>query len=314
MSQSEVLSTNPKTAVSMSGTNWLLLILLSVLWGAAFFFNSLVVADIPPLTGALGRVGFAALALIALALVMRVSLAGPLRNWPAFLLLGLLHNVLPFSLILWGQQHVASGLASILNATTPLFTIIVAHVATDDDKLTAPRIAGLIAGFIGVVLMIGPSLTQGFDAYAAAELACLAAALTYGFAGVYARRFKREAPLATAAGQLSASTLILLPVVALIDKPWLLPMPSLNAWSALLGLAILSTALAFIVYFKILNSAGATNALLVTFLVPVSAILLGALVLDERLAPYHFVGMTAIAIGLAAIDGRPWRWLRGVKR
>lgn len=297
-------------AVSMSGFNWLLLVVLSVLWGAAFFFNKIVVGEIPPLSGALGRVGFAAIFLILLARITNVSLAAPLRDWRAFLLLGLLHNVLPFSLILWGQIHVGSGLASILNATTPLFTIAVAHFATDDDKLTAPRAAGLLAGFLGVALMIGPSLQQAFDAQLAAELACLSAALIYGVAGVYARRFRREAPLTIAAGQLSASTLILLPLVALIDQPWALPMPSIPAWAALLGLAILSTALAFIIYFRILNSAGATNALLVTFLVPVSAILLGAVVLGERLAPHHFAGMGAIALGLAAIDGRPWRALK----
>jgi drug/metabolite transporter (DMT)-like permease len=154
--------------------------------------------------------------------------------------------------------------------------------------------------------MIGPSLQQAFDAHLAAELACLLAALIYGIAGVYARRFRREAPLMIAAGQLSASTLILLPVVALIDQPWTLAMPSPSAWSALLGLAVLSTGVAFIVYFRILNAAGATNALLVTFLVPVWAILLGATILGERLAVYHFAGMALIALGLAAIDGRPW--------
>jgi drug/metabolite transporter (DMT)-like permease len=186
---------------------------------------------------------------------------------------------------------------------------MVAHFATSDDKLTGARVAGLIAGFLGVVIMIAPDLRQAFDTNVAAQLACLLAALIYGFAGVYARRFRREAPLAIATGQLVASTLILLPVVMLIDRPWLLAMPSEQAWWALGGLAVLSTALAFIVYFRILNSAGATNALLVTFLVPVSAILLGATILDERLALHHFLGMAAIALGLAAIDGRPAKWL-----
>lgn len=303
-------TSSPRAAsLSMSGFDWLLLVVLSLLWGAAFFFNKIVVIEIPPLTAALGRVGIAAVFLLVLARVTNVSLSEPLRAWPAFLLLGLLHNVLPFSLILWGQIHIASGLASILNATTPLFTILVAHVATDDDKLTGPRVVGLVAGFLGVVAMIAPDVHQALDANVVAELACLLAALIYGFAGVYARRFKREAPLAIATGQLTASTLILLPVVALVDQPWTLPLPSTTAWAALLGLAILSTALAFIIYFRILTRAGATNALLVTFLVPVSAILLGALILSERLALHHFAGMAAIAIGLAAIDGRPVPWI-----
>jgi drug/metabolite transporter (DMT)-like permease len=290
--------------LAMSGSDWFLLIALSLLWGGAFFFNKITLIEMPPLTIAFGRVGIAAIILIAVARAMDVSLVEPLRAWPAFLLLGLLHNVLPFSLILWGQTHIASGLASILNATTPLFTVLVAHAATRDDRLTAARVVGLLAGFIGVVAMIRPDIHQALDANVAAEFACLLAAFMYGIAGVYARRFRAIAPLVVSAGQLSASNLILLPAVVLIDRPWALSPPSVNAWLALLALAALSTALAFVIYFRILGRAGATNALLVTFLVPVPAILLDALILGERLAPHHFAGMATIMAGLAAIDER----------
>jgi drug/metabolite transporter (DMT)-like permease len=182
----------------------------------------------------------------------------------------------------------------------------VAHVLTRDERLTPSRLAGVIVGFAGVVLMIGPAALEGIGTNVLAQLACLAAALSYAFAGVFGRRFKRMgvAPIATAAGQVTASTLMLLPVALLVDRPWTLPQPSLPAWGAVLGLAALSTALAYVLYFRILATAGATNLLLVTFLIPVSAILLGSLMLEERLHPTHFLGMALIGAGLAGIDGR----------
>jgi drug/metabolite transporter (DMT)-like permease len=216
--------------LSMSATDWLLLVFLSILWGGSFFFAKIAVDELPPLTLALGRVAIAAAVLAPLVGVAGlVSLA---RAWPAFAVLGLLNNVLPFTLIFWGQTHIPSGLASIFNATTPIFTALIAHFATRDEKLNAAKLIGVITGFVGVVAMLG---------------------------------------------------------------------------AALLALAVLSTALAYVIYFRILARAGATNLLLVTFLIPVSAILLGTAVLGEQLAPHHFVGMAIIAVGLAAIDGRPGR-------
>ncbi len=293
----------------MTTSAWLWLLVLSVLWGAGFFFNKLLADEIPPLSAALGRVGVAAVFLLVLVRIMRASFNGLFRAWPSFLLLGLLQNAIPFSLILWGQGFIASGLASILNATTPLFTILIAHAATDDDKLSGARIAGLLAGFAGVAVMIGQDLLQAMDVNVAAQLACLLAAFSYGLSSVYARRFKREAPLPVATLQLWASTLILVPIAALIDKPWALPMPSATAGAAILGVAIFSTALAFIIYFRVLAQAGATNTMLVTFLAPISAILLGAIVFGERLSLHHFAGMAAIALGLALIDGRPAQFI-----
>lgn len=295
--------------IRMTTSAWLWLLVLSVLWGAGFFFNKLLADEIPPLSAALGRVGVAAVFLLVLVRIMRASFNGLFRAWPSFLLLGLLQNAIPFSLILWGQGFIASGLASILNATTPLFTILIAHAATDDDKLSGARIAGLLAGFAGVAVMIGQDLLQAMDVNVAAQLACLLAAFSYGLSSVYARRFKREAPLPVATLQLWASTLILVPIAALIDKPWALPMPSATAGAAILGVAIFSTALAFIIYFRVLAQAGATNTMLVTFLAPISAILLGAIVFGERLSLHHFAGMAAIALGLALIDGRPAQFI-----
>ena len=205
-----------------------------------------------------------------------------------------------------GPDAHASGLAAILNATTPLWTVIVAHTLTSDEKMTGNRLAGVIIGFIGVAVMIGPDALAGLGANVAAQLAVLAAGMSYAFAGVYGRRFYRmgTAPMLTATGQVTASTVMLLPAALIVDHPWALPLPSLSAWGAVLGIASLSTALAYVLYFRILATAGATNLLLVTFLVPVSAILLGSLVPGERLGPSHFLGMGFVGAGLAAIDGR----------
>jgi drug/metabolite transporter (DMT)-like permease len=289
---------------AMSALDWLMLVSLSVLWGGSFFFAKIAVAELPPLTLALGRVAIAAALLVALARATGVAL--PDRWWP-FVVMGLLNNALPFSLIFWGQTHIPSGLAAILNATTPLFTVLVAHFATTDEKLTVARLAGVAAGFAGVVVMLGPDLLRELGADVAAQLACLAAAVSYAFAGIYGRRFRGEPALRVAAGQLMASSALLAPIVVALDRPWQLAPPSGTAWAALVALAALSTALGYLIYFRILARAGATNVLLVTFLLPASAILLGTLLLGEVLAARHIVGMAAIAAGLAMIDGRVLR-------
>jgi drug/metabolite transporter (DMT)-like permease len=233
------------------------------------------------------------------------------QTWAAFFGMGLLNNAVPFCLIVWGQTHIASGVASILNATTPLFTVVVAHFLTRDEKMTGGRLAGVLLGLVGVAVLIGGAAIQSLGVAVIAQLACLGAALAYAFAGVFGRSFRAlgVAPMATATGQVTASSIMLLPVMMIVDRPWTLATPSIDAMAALLGLALLSTALAYILYFRILASAGATNVLLVTFLVPVSAILAGVLLLGEVLQAKHLAGMALIGLGLAAIDGRPWRAL-----
>jgi drug/metabolite transporter (DMT)-like permease len=298
---------------SMTGTEWAMLVALSVLCGGSFFFVGVVVHELPPLTLVLLRVGIAAVILNLVLRALSIPLPREARVWAAFFGMGFLNNLVPFSLYVWGQSHIASGLASILNATTPLFGVIVAHVCTRDEKATGAKLAGVLVGFAGAVLMIGPAALDNLGIDILAQLACLAAALVYAFAGVFGRRFKAMglAPLATATGQLTASTLMLAPVALFVDRPWTLPMPDLSTWAAVLGLATFSTALGYILYFRILAGAGATNILLVTFLIPVSAVLLGWLVLGERLEPRHLGGMALIGLGLVAIDGRLLRaWRR----
>lgn len=296
--------------LAMSAGDWLLLVILSILWGGSFFFAKVAVDELPPLTVALARVALAAALLLAAMRISGLALPRARATWAGFAVMGLINNAIPFTLIFWGQTHIASGLASILNATTPLFTVLLAHVATADERLTPARLAGVAVGFLGVTVMIGPDALGDIGHAVLAQLACLAAAFSYALGGIYGRRFRGEAPMAIAAGQMSASTAMLLPLVLLFDRPWELPAPSPAAVGAVAALAALSTALAYVIYFRILARAGATNLLLVTFLIPVSAILLGVAILGEALAPRHLAGMAAIALGLAAIDGRPLRLLR----
>ena len=297
---------NKTAGKTMSPYEWGTLLVLSLFWGGSFFFVGVAVKELPPFTIVTLRVGLAALALAALLRIMGLSMPRDRRIWTAFFGMGLLNNVIPFCLIVWGQTQIASGLASILNATTPLFTVLVAHVLTKDEKMTANRLAGVVIGFAGVAVMINPAALSGLGANVWAQLAVLGAAVSYAFASVFGRRFKDMgvAPLMTATGQVTASTVMLAPLALLVDHPWALPAPSLPTWGALAGIALLSTALAYVLFFRILSAAGATNLVLVTFLVPVSAILLGSLVLGEHLEIKHFVGMAMIAMGLGAIDGR----------
>lgn len=306
----------PTTVVNraMTPLEWGLLILLSVLWGGSFFFVGVAVKELPPLTIVVTRVVLAA---IALAVVLRVTgtrLPRTRAAWSAFMVMGFFNNAVPFTLIVWGQHHVASGVASIFNAATPLFTVMVAHAATDDEKATAGRLFGVIVGLLGVAVMIGDTAWQTFGVAILAQIAMLVAALSYAFGGVYGRRFRTMGidPLATAPGQVTASSLMLMPIMLIVERPWTLPVPSLATAAALVALALASTAFAYIIYFRILATAGATNLLLVTFLIPVSAILLGVFLLGETLAGAHLAGMALIGVGLAAVDGRPWRWLRGL--
>jgi drug/metabolite transporter (DMT)-like permease len=290
----------------MNLLDWSLLVALSILWGGSFFFVGVAVKALPPFTIVLLRVAIAALALHAVLRLTRTAMPWDRASWLAFFGMGLLNNAVPFSLIAWGQTEIASGLASILNATTPLFTVLVAHVLTADERLTKGRIVGVLLGLGGVVVLIGPQALAGLGKDVLAQLAILGAALSYGFAAIFGRRFKRMGmpPLATATGQVSASSLMLLPVALLADRPWMLPWPDVPVWGAILGLALFATALAYILFFRILESVGAVNLMLVTFLIPVSAILLGSAFLGETLAPMDFAGMALIGLGLAAIDGR----------
>ncbi len=287
----------------MNGGEWLALLLLSVLWGGSFFFAGVLIKTLPPFTIVFLRVGVAAAILNGLVKALGMRMPDTRSAWLAFFGMGLLNNAVPFCLVVWGQSHIASGLAAILNATTPISTVIVAHLLTDDEKMSGNRLLGVAIGFFGVVILIGPDSLKGLGTNVLAQVAVLTAAVFYAFAGVFGRRFKIMgiAPVLTATGQLTASAILLFPIAMFVDNPWTLAVP---AWAAIVGSALLSTALGYVLYFRILATAGATNLLLVTLLIPVSAILMGTFGLGERLDARHFAGLAFIGAGLAAIDGR----------
>lgn len=288
----------------MPARAWALLLVLSVLWGGSFLFTKLAVAEVPPFTMVLTRLVIGAALLLVLLRFSGERLPRDRQGIVDLAVLGLLANAIPFVLIAYGQTVIGVGLGSILNATTPIFAVVFAHLLTTDDKATPAKVAGVMIGVLGVAILVG------FDDFGMlvrdlrAELACLAASMTYGLASVWSRRFRGRPPMVTAAGQLIASSTMLLPVTLVVDAPWTLPWPSTRALFALLGLAVLSTALAYVIFFRVITLAGASSATLVTILVPPSAILMGVVFLDERLAPQHLAGMAVIAIGLLAIDGR----------
>ena len=289
----------------MGAGDWGLLIGLSVLWGGSFFFVGVAVDAVPVLTLVTLRVGLAAGLLWLFLWATGQARWLSARVWLAFAGMGALNNAIPFSLIVWGQQEIASGLASILNATTPLFTVVFASLLLTDEPLTRARLVGVLTGLCGVVVLIGPAALSGLGSGLWRQAAILAAAVSYALAGVYGRRFKQIGvpPVTVAAGQVAMSALMLAPFAVFVDRPWALPWPDPAVIAAIFGLAALSTALAYVVYFVLLARVGATNLLIVTLLIPVSAILLGVAFLGEVLRPGDMAGMALIGLGLAAVGG-----------
>ena len=297
----------------MGLVEWGMVLCLSILWGMSFFLVELLIEELLPLTIVLLRVGIAALTLWAIVRILGLPFPRRIGTWTAFFVMGLLNNVIPFTLIVVGQIHIASGLAAILNATTPIFTMLVAGALLTDERLTAAKLSGAVLGLSGVVIMIGPGALQGIGENVLSQFAILGAALSYAFAFVFGRRFKRQGlhPVTTAAGQVSGSTVLLLPVAFYFQEPGAVVHLSLTGWGAVAVLGVFSTGAAYVLFFGILGRAGTTNAAIVTLLIPVWAILLGSLFLGEILHAIHIAGMALIALGLGAIDGRPLQRLRG---
>jgi drug/metabolite transporter (DMT)-like permease len=290
----------------MNRSDWLVLLFLALIWGGAFFFIGVAVRHVAPLTYVFLRLTVAAAGLWTFLAFKGQSIGLPRQVWGSILLLALLNNALPFALFGWSQTHIASGLASILNATTPIWGVVVAHFLTQDERMSPRKVAGVLLGFGGVATMIGPSLLSNLGTGALAELACVAASLSYALAAVWAKRFKRlgVSPISITTGQLTAGAAMMFPLSLAVDRPWTQAFPPLTAWAAIAALALLCTAFGYVLYFRMIERAGATNALLVTLLVPPVAIILGWMFLGEQLAAQDFAGLALIAFGLAAIDGR----------
>lgn len=296
----------------MTVGDWGLLVLLSMLWGGSFFFSKIIVQEVPPFTLVLVRFAGAAGVLGIYLRAGRTPVPRSWSIWAAFAGMGALNNLIPAALIAWGQLTIASGLASVLIATTPVFSIFAAHCLTNDDRMSADKVAGVVPGIAGVIALVGVDTLDGSARSILAMLGCLAAALSYGLANVFGRRFRRMgiAPAVGAFGQLAATAVMVAPVAFVFDRPWRLSPPTAGVWASMIGLALFSTALAYAIFFRLLARAGAMNTSLVTLLIPVSAILLGSFVLGEHLSVFQYAGIALIGISLIAVDGRAWTALR----
>ncbi len=292
----------------MGRAEWGFLLALSAVWGGTFLLNRLGLDGLPPLTLVALRVGLAAPLLIAAVYIQGERLPRSAAAWASFAVMGAFNNVVPFLLLVWAQQSIASGLAAILNATTPFFTVIIAHGITTDERASAGKVLGVLLGLAGVALVIGPGALERLGRDVAAEGACLGAAVSYASIGLYGRRFRGLPPSVAAAGMVTSSALMLLPIALIHDRPWTLA-PGAVALGAVGLQAVFGTAMAYWLYFRILATAGATHLMLVTLLMPPSALVLGWLILGERFPWTAFAGLAVIFMGLAAIDGRLARWV-----
>lgn len=291
----------------MSLRNWIMLAVLGAIWGGSFLFAKVAVAEIPPFVLVFLRVSSACAVLLLV--LWRQNLLGHLKPGLAlpFLVMGFLNNAVPFSLLFLGQTEIGAGLASILNATTPIFTVIVAGLLTRQESLPWNKISGVLLGVAGVAIMLSSSLSGVANDPVWAQLSCLGAAVSYACAATYARRFKGVRPQVSATGQLLGSSLIMLPVALYFGTGWSVAGTSMTAWANVAALGIIATALAYLIYFQLLADAGATNASLVTLIVPASALLFGWLILGENLSALQLAGFAVLLIGLVALDGRVFR-------
>ena len=297
----------------MSASQWALLMLLGVLWGGTFFFNGIAVREVPVLTVVATRVGLAALVLLPIVLLRRIRFPRSAAEWAPFAGMSLLNNVFPFVIMLIGQTYITSGLTSVLNATTPLWTVLIAHAFTTDDRLKPAKAAGVLIGILGVAVLMGPELLGRGDTSVFGMACVLLSAVFYGFSALWSRRLRGNPPMLTACCQMLCSMLMIAPMALLIDRPWLLPLPSIAAIAACIGLAVLSTAIAYMVFYRIVAVSGPSNAMLVTLINPIWAIGLGVLILHETLLPRHLAGALVIGSALLVIDGRVFGWMEKPK-
>lgn len=295
---------DPTPVTAMPLSVWAALILLGLVWGSSFFFGRVIMLEMPVITANFFRVMPAAVVLWLAIAMLRLPLLSGSGVLVSIIVMGLFNNVIPFSLILFGQKEIGSGLASIINAMTPIWTLLIANAFTEDEKLTRRKIVGVGLGFAGVALLLGSNIGDGLSASLLAQLSVLGASVSYGVSAVYGKRFRGQPVIAVAASQLTASSCMIGLLALLIDQPWNLAVPSAPVIWSLAGISLLCTAFAYFLFFNILSKAGATNASLVTLLVPPSAILLGWLFLGETLSPVQMLAILVIGAGLLVQDGR----------
>jgi drug/metabolite transporter (DMT)-like permease len=296
----------------MVAVEWALLFILAAMWGSSFLFNKIALRELPHFTLVCIRLILATtfLSLAAIALGHSLRLSG--RVWRQLALTGFLNNFLPFNFTTYGQSHIGAGLAAILAASAPLFVVVLAHFLTRDEPMTTRKVGGVLAGMAGVAIIMGAAALDRIDTQLSAQLSMVCSAFSIALAGIYGRVLFGVPPIVSAAGQAACSMLMMIPVSLIADHPWELAMPSPATWACVVGLAAIGSGIAYVIFFHLLASAGATNVVLVNLLVPVSAVMLGVVFLGEHIEPRHFAGMLLIAAGLAAIDGRVLTWLRRI--
>lgn len=288
----------------MKVNNIFLMVLLAALWGPSFVFIKVAVETISPFTLVLGRVGLAALLLYGVLRWQHGRLPNNWQTWKHLTVVALCHNAIPFILFAWGEQYVDSNIASILNGTIPLFTILLAHFVTQDDQLTVPKIVGVVIGFAGIVLLLLPTFSTNMVAPAWGVVAITVACFLYAIAIVYSRNHLRGLPpLVAPTGQMIVAALTILPFVLLVDRPWTAVWPSWPSLLSVVGLAVLGTALAFIVYYRLVENASATHVSMVTYIMPLFGIVLGAIFLDESLTVEMAIGTGLILVGVFIVNG-----------
>lgn len=294
----------------MGRKEWGLLLLLTVIWSSSYLFAQLAMDDVPVVIIVFGRVALAAAALWIVIVALGIRLPGDRRVIGRLCVLGLFNNALPFTFVFTAQETTPTGVVAVMIAATPLVGVLLAHWMTTDERITVARLTGALLGLGGVAVMIGPGALAGFGGNTVAELLMVLATLCFAFSPLYARRLYGTEPLIVAAGQLTAASLFMAPVVLLFAPPWALPMPGWGSLASLATLAFVCTAIPYVLYFRLLARAGATNVVLVTILSPPGAMLFGATILGETLSASQLAGFALVAFGVAVIDGRPLAWLR----
>lgn len=295
---------------SLSGRAWAELMLLATIWGASFLSIRIALDEITPIASVAHRVLWAMLVLWGVVAVMRIPLPRNPKIWLAFLVMGTLNNVIPFTLMAWGQLYIESGLTSILNGFTAIIGVVVASIFFADERMTLRKTFGVCLGFFGVVIAIGFENFRTFDLRSLAQLAVIAGTISYAFAGVWARKLLVGLPpQLAAAGMLTGATVIMLPLVTFVEGPLSFDLQP-RTIMAIGYYAVIATALAYLLYYRVLAMAGSGNLMLVTLLVAPVAITLGAVFLDEALGANAYLGFATLALGLIILDGRAWKAIR----
>ena len=296
----------PSTTPAMTLTDWGLLVALAAVWGGSYVFIKVAVEDIGPLSVVFMRTALAATILYGILRLRGLNMPRTAHAWKHYAVLGATNGAIPFSLIFWGETRIPSALAGILTAMVPIFTVLAAHVMTHDERLTPAKIAGIGLGMVGVIVILGEGLSTLNDGSLLGKLAVVVATILYGYSNVYARKVKGRPPLELACGQMTAAAIWTLPLM-LLDRPWSTAHWHGDAIAALLALVLISTVLAYMLYFRLLATVGATNTSQIGFLIPVSAMLLGVFTLNEHIAPIQLAGLLLIVLGMTVLDGRLWR-------